>query len=75
MPTAQLVPDRFSVGNSIEGYEVNDHDGRPVTSPFPIRALAADMVANLNSAAAASPLALAVALGAADQFELEADVL
>lgn len=57
---------RFSVGTRIDGFEVVDNDGRPVSPILDFSQAARDLADELNAAALKGRSTLARALGAAE---------
>lgn len=62
---------RFSVANTIDGYEVIDQDGRPVSGSYDFANEPLEKAADLNEAVAAGPDALRLALGGLYQDDLD----
>lgn len=69
-----LVAKRFSVSSTIDGWEVIDSDGRPVTEHFEYEDVAHLAKKRLNEAALHGPRSLAFALGALDEEDLMLDI-
>jgi hypothetical protein len=61
-----IVPHRFSIASTIDGYEVVDRDGRAVSDSFDTANRALSIAADLNEAAGRGRRALSRAFGAID---------
>lgn len=63
-PARPVTYDRFSIGSTLDGWEVTDADGRSVSPSYERVQIASQVRATLNNAAANGPRNLARALGA-----------
>lgn len=61
--TITPVAARFSIAQTIDGYEVTDQDGRAVSDAYPTANRPLGIAARLNTAAASGQKALARAFG------------
>lgn len=69
------VPTRFTIQSTIDGWEVQDKDGRPVTNSFPNATRPLQIAGQLNDAAQYGNRSLAVALGAVDEDNADLDAV